>query len=42
MGKAILTLAESGIESGSIMLYVLIGVAIFVTAGYFLLRKKKK
>ena len=42
MGKAVLTLAESGIGSGTIILYVLIAVAIVVTAGYFLLRKKKK
>ena len=42
MVKAFITLAESGLESGSTILYVLIGVAIFVTAGYYLLRKKKK
>ena len=42
MVKAFITLAESGLGSGSTMVYVLIGVAIFITAGYFLLRKKKK
>lgn len=42
MAKTFLTLAESGIKSGTIMLYVVIAIAIIVIAGYFLLRKKKK
>jgi LPXTG-motif cell wall-anchored protein len=41
MGKAFLTLAESGPVSGSTIIYIVIAVAVVVTAGYFLLRKKK-
>jgi len=42
MEKAFLTLAESGSKSGTILLYIVIGLALIVIAGYFLLRKKKK
>jgi LPXTG-motif cell wall-anchored protein len=40
MEKALLTLAESGSRSGTIVLYIAIAIAILL-AGYFLLRKKK-
>jgi LPXTG-motif cell wall-anchored protein len=40
MEKALLTLAESGSKSGTIVLYIAIAIAILL-AGYFLLRKKK-
>ncbi|MCX6260466.1 MAG: LPXTG cell wall anchor domain-containing protein [Bacteroidia bacterium] len=42
MEKTFLTLVESGSKSGTILLYIVIGVAVVVLAGYFLLRKKKK